>query len=202
MSDLSNQKKSSTVSGGSWPLYLDHVENWAWLENIFTPEECQTIIDFGNNLEHYEAEVVGENKKNRKSFVSWIFPNEETKWIFMRLRDAIVNLNKSYFGFDLHSFSEGLQFTRYYEPDGKYSAHIDRSNNFITRKLSISIQLNDSSEFDGGDLLFHYESIANKPEMKQGKMIAFPSYVLHEVTPVTRGTRYSLVAWISGPPFR
>ena len=37
---------------------------------------------------------------------------------------------------------------------------------------------------------------------EQGKLILFPSYVLHEVKPVTKGERYSLVAWITGPQFK
>ena len=36
----------------------------------------------------------------------------------------------------------------------------------------------------------------------QGSVIVFPSFVWHRVTPVTKGTRYSLVLWTCGQPFR
>ena len=36
----------------------------------------------------------------------------------------------------------------------------------------------------------------------RGTLVAFPSYVMHRVTPVTSGTRKSLVAWVAGPKFR
>lgn len=205
MSNLSEEsKKNSSLSegGGGWNFHIDHVENLAFMEDVFTPEECQKIIEIGNNLIEFEGNIFGNNNNIRKSSVSWIYPNQESSWIFRKLTDAVMHLNSQYFGFNLFSFSEGLQFTRYYEPDGHYSMHIDKTTRGSIRKLSISIQLNDSSEFEGGDLLFHFGSSPQKPEMKQGKMAAFPSYVLHEVNPVTRGIRYSLVAWISGPPFR
>jgi PKHD-type hydroxylase len=70
------------------------------------------------------------------------------------------------------------------------------------RKLSLTIQLSDPFSYNGGELhLF----TGNEPTIipkEQGKLISFPSYVLHEVTPVTKGERYSLVAWITGPQFK
>lgn len=202
LSELSENSKKKTSCGGAWNFHIDHVENWAFVENVFTPEECQKIIEIGNSEEELLGDVVGQEKEVRKSFVSFLFPNTKTAWIFKKLTDATLLVNQKCFGFNINSFSEGLQFTRYYEPDGFYGAHVDKIVNNVVRKLSISIQLNESTEFDGGNLLLYTQSKPIKPEMKQGKLVAFPSYVLHEVTPVTRGTRYSLVAWISGPPFR
>lgn len=202
LSELSENSKKKTSSGGAWNFHIDHVENWAFMENVFTPEECKKIIEIGNNLPESEGLIYGKNKSNRKSFVSWITPNLDTEWIFKRMTDAALTLNSQYFGFDLNSFSEGFQFTKYYAPDGRHLKHIDRGPKGEVRKLSLTVQLNDSSEFEGGNLMFHFNSKATKPEMKQGKMIAFPSYTLHEVTVINKGTRYSLVGWISGPPFR
>ena len=41
-----------------------------------------------------------------------------------------------------------------------------------------------------------------KDIMKKGSIIVFPSFFTHRVAPVTKGTRLSLVAWVSGPLFR
>jgi PKHD-type hydroxylase len=69
--------------------------------------------------------------------------------------------------------------------------------------LSISVQLSDPSEYEGGDLQFSlYGDRTVIAEKEQGTMVIFPSYMRHRVTPVTRGTRRSLVTWITGPPFR
>ena len=77
------------------------------------------------------------------------------------------------------------------------------------RKLSLTINLNRPGEYEGGNLKFdfgpharskrYHECIEIRP---QGSMVVFPSYVYHEVTPVTFGTRYSLVLWALGKPFK
>jgi PKHD-type hydroxylase len=64
------------------------------------------------------------------------------------------------------------------------------------------LQLSDPDTYEGGNLLMHIDDPGQKIEKKQGKLVLFPSYVLHEVTPVTKGERYSLVAWLTGKPFK
>jgi len=44
------------------------------------------------------------------------------------------------------------------------------------------------------------ESTAIKKQ--RGLIVAFPAWTLHRVTPVVKGSRQSLVAWISGPAFK
>lgn len=192
------------IEGGAWPMQSDPTENCAHFDYVFSSEECSKIIELGESLAKREATIKGNliNGEIRKSTISWIFPNQNSGWIFHKLQQVVGFLNSNFFNFDLQYFGEGLQFTKYTEPDGHYIQHVDRFKGGQIRKLSLSIQLNDSSEFDGGNLLLFNGVDPLKVPMKQGKMIAFPSYVLHEVTPVTRGTRYSLVAWVSGPPFR
>ncbi len=76
------------------------------------------------------------------------------------------------------------------------------------RKLSVTISLNDPDEYDGGNLQFdfgphkdirYHTCIEIRPK---GSVIVFPSHVYHQVSPVTRGTRYSLVCWNLGAAFR
>jgi PKHD-type hydroxylase len=76
------------------------------------------------------------------------------------------------------------------------------------RKISVTISLNDPSEYDGGNLEFDLGP--HRPDRyhtcteirPKGSIIVFPSHVHHQVTPVTRGTRYSLVCWSLGAPFK
>jgi PKHD-type hydroxylase len=91
--------------------------------------------------------------------------------------------------------------------DGKnnsnYQKHMDLGRPFPNRKLSFSIQLSDDNEYTGGDLRFHY--IKTQPEIAprtRGKIIFFPTWMVHDVTPVTQGIRYSLVGWVNGPNFK
>lgn len=185
----------------AWPFYLDYVQNWAYWDNVFTPEECDKIIAIGQR-KIPERGVAMNNNKIRESQISWLYAEDEMQWAYKKLTDVIQELNSKWFKFDLYGFAEGMQFTRYDAPSGRYGFHKDKVLDGVIRKLSLVVQLSEPENYKGGDLCLQ---IADKPEAmskKRGRLVLFPSYVLHEVTPVTEGTRYSLVSWITGPCFR
>lgn len=189
--------------GGGWPLHSDHVENWAWISNAFTPTELDAIINIGNSAELHRASTYGgSDVKVRDSFVQFLFPNDVTNWVFQRLAGAINGINQQFFNFDLYTMEQGLQFTRYQAPGEHYEWHIDRGMQTGTRKLSLTLQLSDPDDYEGGDLELWYGGEPMKASRERGMMTFFPSYVMHRVTPVTKGVRYSLVCWVSGPPFK
>lgn len=195
---------SGTAGGGGWPLHTDHVEDWAWRMNCFTPAECEAIIRLGTKTEMDKASTAGpmQSDKVRNSFVNFMFPNHSTGWIFERMAAIINEMNAGFFGFDLSGMEQGLQFTKYSAPGQHYDWHIDRGRTTGIRKLSVSVQLSDPADFTGGQLELQFGRGPTRPAVAQGTAILFPSYVLHRVTPVKKGTRYSLVAWVSGPPFK
>jgi PKHD-type hydroxylase len=201
-------KKTIDSYSSVWPFNLDAVENWAYIDNIFTPDECKEIIKIGNKRGLKKADVYsdGLNQKVdeniRISKVSWLYPNEDTNWIFLRVSSAITQLNEQFFKFDLFGFIEGFQFTKYEAPTGYSGMHIDKVLHKKIRKLSITIQLSDPKDYEGGELAIQTNQEKNLMPKGQGKLVAFPSYALHGVSPVTKGTRYSLVAWITGPNFK
>ena len=41
-----------------------------------------------------------------------------------------------------------------------------------------------------------------KEVVPRGSIVVFPSFLYHEVKPITKGTRYSLVVWFIGKPFK
>jgi|688.fasta_scaffold839177_1 predicted 2-oxoglutarate/Fe(II)-dependent dioxygenase YbiX len=183
-----------------WQFYPDKTENYAYVNNLLTPEECAQIIDIGNT-KLIEATVDGKNNGVRESQISWLFPND-LEFAFRRVTDAVVHVNNQFFNFDLFGFAEGFQFTRYDAPTGHYGMHIDKTSNGAVRKLSLTIQLSSPDDYKGGELVLQFKKDAEIMPKELGKMVVFPSYVLHEVRPVTKGTRYSLVAWITGKPFK
>ena len=186
-----------------WYLKEDINEPWAWTV-AFTPEECEQIIDIGNSLiksdgDLYEGEI---NFDIRKSKVSWIPVNPDTAWIFARCTDMVNAINDQYFKFDL-SYIESLQFTTYESPGDFYTKHLDIGyESGGTRKLSFSIQLAPPESYEGSRLLLHTGVTPAVGLTQQGAATIFPSYTLHEVTPITSGTRYSLVGWVIGPKFK
>ena len=105
--------------------------------------------------------------------------------------------------FDIVGFGEGLQVGTYIsDNNGHYDWHIDCDSSTSFRKISMSIQLSDPNDYEGGELqLFTKKTITTLPKDK-GTIIFFPSFLLHRVTPVTKGKRISLVAWITGPQFK
>jgi len=200
--DLDNQKKHSPPSP-AWSLQRDYVERWAYADMVFTPEECQRIIGIANNYSLYKGTTFGGNSDGiRNSNITFLHPSEDMFWVYERLTAVVNDLNNRFFKFDLFGFTESLQFTEYVSPAGKYGKHVDKAYNSVIRKLSVVIQLSEPSAYEGGDFEYYDSDKAEVLSRKQGTLLAFPSYSLHQVTPVTKGVRHSLVGWVSGTPFK
>jgi len=187
-------------------LYPPIKTNWSrfcWYEKAFTKEECEKIIELGKQLKTDQAVISIDktlNKDIRDSKVSWIKWNQDANWIFEKLSAHAQDCNNARYNLDLTGYTEELQYTEY-DSHGHYDWHQDFGNNkFSIRKLSQIILLSDPSEYEGGNLKF----FNNKEDFPntQGTLICFPSFEMHKVEPVISGNRKSLVAWISGPPFK
>jgi PKHD-type hydroxylase len=188
-------------------LRPDLVGQPTFVGNLLTAEECKAIISGGEiNLEAGRTEGQEVRENLRKSEISWLTPNGEYRWLFDRIRDCINAVNSDWFRYDLLGF-EGIQFTKYSNKSGKpdfYSSHKDTqaTDGGTVRKLSFTIQLSDPETYSGGDVLL-YNSLSDSASLSKtvGSISFFPSYTIHEVVPVTRGVRYSLVGWAVGPAF-
>jgi PKHD-type hydroxylase len=195
--------KEIKFNNSSWPFKLDESCMYAYWNNAFSKEECLNIIDIAKNKGLIEGKTFGEERNDiRNSKISWLFPNDNMDWVFRHCTDIINDLNNRFFKFDLYGFNEGFQFTNYQAPGGKYGRHVDRGSKSVIRKLSLSIQLTDPSEYEGGELFLYENDEGIIMDKTQGTLILFPSYTLHEVMPVTKGERNSLVSWITGPAFK
>lgn len=179
----------------------------AWWDNAFTDEELDAICLMGERHIPSSGKVGinegDQNQKIRKCTVSWIPPEG---WLAERLETVINQLNGKYFGLNLWGFGEDFQYTvyKYHKKQTEhYDWHMDQGeNNNSPRKLSIVLQLSNPDEYENGDLeLFLGSEQQIKVQKKRGLIYAFPSYVLHRVSPVTKGTRRTLVVWVSGPKF-
>tara|TARA_R100001163_G_C5046526_1_gene183776 strand:+ start:561 stop:1136 length:576 start_codon:yes stop_codon:yes gene_type:complete len=185
----------------NWNFYLDKISSYAYCEKVFTKEECNKIIEIGKQ-KGLEKGTTKSNNDARLSKVSWLYPNDNLEFAYRKVTDVVLMLNKKYFKFDIFGLNEGFQFTNYKAPSGKYEKHVDRAYDFIIRKLSISIQLTDPSEYEGGELILYENNTGKEMNKEQGTLILFPSWSLHEVKPVTKGERNSLVAWVTGNQFK
>jgi len=185
----------------TWQFQNDRIEYWAYWDNLFTPEECAQIINVGNTKLQAATVQRGDVGDVRESQVAWL-GTDDILFAYQKIAPIVSHLNDQFFNFDLFGMAEGLQFTRYDAPTGHYGMHVDKVLYSQVRKLSLTIQLSSPEDYEGGELALQYDTEPTVMPKELGKMIVFPSYTLHEVRPVTKGTRYSLVAWITGKPFK
>ena len=176
------------------------------LKQYFTPYECEAILNIGNGIQLRPGKVMSEGAKFivdhslRNATSGTLQCTGETSWIFEKLEDAVNKCNKLFYKFKLIGFIEELQFIRY-TPGGHYVWHKDFGGGPLSRrKLSVTLQLTDSSEYEGGEIEFNYGKPWVAPN-DRGRLVVFPSFQLHKVNAVKSGMRYVLVGWVNGPPF-
>ena len=177
---------------------------------IFTPEQCQDIINAGRAEPKQDAQVGSKqgikggviDTKTRTSHISWI-PFKKMQPMYKKIEQVMKTTNGNHFGFDGMQITEMAQYTEYPE-GGFYEWHVDNDVNCEheppVRKISMTCLLSPESEFEGGDLELMAEGKIAK--LKQGHAIFFASFIRHRVKPVIRGNRKSLVMWFGGTPFK
>jgi|TARA_E500000318_G_scaffold52362_2_gene48858 PKHD-type hydroxylase len=201
-----------------------------YYHSAFSEDECNSIINIGKGKINKAFIDTDQNTPTldesvRNCEVSWL--NEP--WIYEKIYAAILDTNeKAGWKWNIDCI-ELLQFTKY-GLNEHYDWHCDGFSDFLgiyknnpveqyngkVRKISVTVNLVDGNEYEGGDLLFSDPKYLNKDfgilgekqpytinEIRnKGTIIVFPSFTYHKVTPVTRGTRYSLVTWALGNPWQ
>ena len=207
-----------------------NLEYYYWyFQSAIPPKICDDIIKYGLSQQEQTA-FTGDLKpdkeltdketkdlsKKRKSNVVWM----DDRWIYKEIHPYVRQANTNA-GWNFEwDWSESCQFTKY-KLDQFYDWHCDSWNKPYDkpddpnshgkiRKLSATVSLSDETEYEGGDFEFDFRSVedgSNQPQIckeirPKGSVVVFPSFVWHRVNPVTSGTRYSLVIWNLGWPFR
>ncbi len=210
---------------------MNLANHYWYFQSALPPRICDEIIEYGLGQQEQVAltgaqgnvdgkdlceKDIKELHKKRKSNVAWM----NDRWIYKEIQPYIQMANKGAgWNFDWN-FSESCQFTKY-KLNQFYDWHCDSNElpydrpdepdkHGKIRKLSTTVSLVDGSEYEGGDFEFDFRNNddgSNIPrvceEIKpKGSIVVFPSFVWHRVKPVTSGTRYSLVIWNLGWPFK
>ena len=209
-----------------------NLSNHYWyFKSVLTPKFCDDVIKYGLNNKETLARTGGyedkeltkdqikDMKRKRNSDITWF----NDTWIYKEIHPYIHQANKlAGWNFEWDR-SESCQFTKY-KPGQYYDWHCDSWDKVYDkpntedhgkiRKLSVTCQLTDGSEYTGGELEFDFrnyephmrEEVKHLKQAKEilpkGSIIVFPSFLWHRVKPVTQGTRYSLVLWNLGYPFK
>jgi len=182
-------------------------------KNIFSDKTWQDLKNENPNFNK-------DNLKHRDSHVAWL----SDQWIYDIISPLLYKANNnSGWKFD-YDLAEDLQFT-VYNPGGYYNWHSDggscnlsAANSQTTkiekhwgkvRKISMTLNLSDPNDYEGGELVIDFGPHSQTERFKtieesknQGSVIFFPSFTRHQIRPITKGTRYSLVMWVLGRPFR
>lgn len=180
--------------------YLTHC---VMAEGAFSPEECHRIIHTEGLLQSAlvrntapESTALVEDKTVRSAKLKPILDTPENAWLMQKLMYICTAANEQYFCFAWRALSS-LQVIEYSVGDF-YDWHLDIGKlDNSSRKFSLVVLLSDPQDYEGGQLTLW----DNQPAQKQGSVYLFPSYLMHKVQPVTKGVRYSLVAWATGPCF-
>ena len=175
----------------------------------FSTEELEKISEMVKNIPFHNATTASGEIGDRKSRLKWIPQNQEWNWLYEKLMMFARLANDEMWNFDLVSAPEYIQYTEYHGSDrGEYGWHQDIGPGELSaRKVSITVQLSDDSEYEGGELLFWMggNSLENNnltaPKGK-GTVVLFPSYLYHAVKPVTKGIRKSFVLWLGGGHYK
>ena len=205
--------------------------NYYWYFQSAIPERiCDEIVRYGKQLQNKMAltgafdgaekklspQQIKDLKKKRNSDIVWI----DSSWVYKEIHPYIHKANKSADWNFQWDWSEPCQFTKY-EKGQFYDWHCDsfykpynepnsRRHGKI-RKLSVTVSLSDPKDYKGGELEFDFRDLDpdKKPNIRRcteilpkGSLVVFPGFVWHRVCPVKKGSRYSLVIWNLGLPFK
>ena len=173
----------------------------------FTPAECNTILNAVASAPARDALLVCHNRDHnlRRAELVWLDEVDGMGWVMERLIEVVRTSNRNWFDFDLREFAESPQVASYDASDsGHFTWHSDigEGQTARKRKLTLVAQLCKSDSYDGGDLEVMPGAHIIASNRTQGSTTIFPSFHLHQVTPVARGTRHSLTVWAHGPKFR
>lgn len=178
----------------------DFISNPIRLPGAFSASECRTIVALGEAGKPVIAGLSRPVEGYRSGTTKLIGLSDNTEWLYARMGEILVAVN-DWYQFDIRGFVDSLLYCTYPE-QGQFDWHVDCGEGATsTRKITLSLQLSDGADYDGGALEFAGQG--EIPEARRiGTAVAFPAFVHHRVSGVTRGVRRSLVAWAHGPAFR
>lgn len=191
--------------------------SFVYWDNAFSVDEIDQLDYMCSKEPLDQATTFGstdpeEVKKVRNSKVKFFNRDMNTNWVFERFNSVGQKLNEQFYNFNLNGYSV-FQYTLYDGTEqGRYDWHMDMGlggdpNSTITnetRKLTMVMLLTQPGiDFTGGEFEINQSDHNHPlvPEFVKGRIIAFPSFVIHRVKPVLSGIRKSIVIWIEGPKF-
>ena len=178
-------------------LRINEIERLTeYVKNNFKFEKGKTgVAEYGTD---------DETRSNNRD-IAYIRPDIQNKWLYDKLSIHTSAANDLYYNFDINRVTDPIHYVIYPEDGGHLNWHMDIGAMGVNkRKLAMTVQLSDPSEYEGGEFQIWMGGSSGFVTLprEQGDIIVFPTFLMHRVTPITKGERKCLVFWSGGTPFR
>jgi len=172
--------------------------------DVLTEHQCNMIRDDAQVIGMKRSHIMNKDGTTRAAFTRtcsscWVPFAEHYKWLYEVVRNMAGDLNQQHYRLDITGMQQ-LQILRY-RPGQFFLPHFDCFDG-SDRKLTMVINLSDPSEFLGGGLRVECDLHNAKDVKKRGSATMFPTYIKHQALPVFFGSRWVLVAWLTGGQWR
>lgn len=174
-------------------MKLNELDNFYFQSSLFSKEECNDIIRYITNLQdtvytvRIDDKFIEEGCSLKSQDLEY---NSKTSWIFDRVIDVINN------HLEVNWIDKPHAIFRNYTKGDFFVKHKDNVDSRVADKrfLTVSIQLSDSSDYVGGDVIVNESKYLSR---HIGSIFLWGTNVAHEVTPIEMGTRNSLIFFVS-----
>ena len=180
---------------------MDHLEAVVEVKKIMSPKFIDKIVPLINKKAKKNLEVkagLHKNIRNVKGYhLNFETPTNLFYWNYIKkeIERLYVYYKIKFPEMDSSKINQ-IDLLKY-NPGGKYDIHTDH---FTTTNRHLSIIMNLNDNYEGGDLIFTDQKGNEIKKLKLGKgsIVFFPSNFMypHGIQPITKGTRYSIVAWL------
>jgi PKHD-type hydroxylase len=199
----SRTRATDPISTGR-PVGAPHLDLVLFSKSL-SPEVCATLIDLGRSFPVGETLVVSQDMlaDHRVCETHLIDADDATGPLYRLLESVAGDVADHHYALELSGIVRMPHYVEYHAGRGHFDWHNDYSHESseAPRKLTVVIQLSDPTDYEGGDFEVFGPVVGVAPR-DQGAIFCLPSIIPHRVTPVTRGVRKAIVAWIAGPRFR
>jgi PKHD-type hydroxylase len=192
------------------------INDITYYSKAFGPQQIELLEELVKNYEFEKGKTgiqeygnIDTDKTNNRD-IAYLFPNPDTQGLYDYLEGFVNKANEDTYNFNLSYVTDPIHYVIYPEDGGHLTWHMDIGAGHVNnRKLAMTVQLSDPDEYEGGDFQIWMggegdtdtESIVTLSREK-GDILIFPTYLMHRVTPITKGQRKALVFWTGGEPFR
>lgn len=172
-------------------------------EGRIDADYCAHVKKIGSMFPARLAHTANDGVTNyRHAITRRVFKDERSAELWSNLLQMLLDINASAFGLDVTEIMPP-DYLVYGPGYGHFGWHSDISykDENLVRKVTMIVQLSEPTDYDGGELQVFAEGPRVMPK-RRGTVVSFPAFCQHQIMPVTRGVRESLVVFGMGPRFR